>query len=267
MGLGDDLMWRGEAYALHKQTGKRIRPHRENPKFGVPRKESRVAWQDADWIHNDGEVPLETHPNAGKRWYQGGTPYRPRISPITFSEHTMRWFDQVMRPKLPYVIINPYVKDKTRTKLNKYWPHFKELMLQMPKMTYVQLTYGGNNEEVTLAQTHTVLVPWATLLMKAVSHAHAIITTEGGMHHIAGNFQIPTVVIRGSAFGSRCTGYANQINIERKAPCNTDATIGCQTTRRCTSCEDTMQKITPQTVVKAFEKCLALRRIDELNNM
>jgi hypothetical protein len=180
MGLGDDLMWRGEAYALHRQTGKRIRPHRANPKFGVPRKESRVAWQDADWIHNDGELPLETHPNAGKRWYQRGTPYRPKISPIQFSEQETHWFNRVMRPKLPYVIINPYVKSKSKYKYNKYWPHFQELMLMMPKQNYVLLQQNEDEVE-TLAQCNSIFTPHTKMMMIAVKHAHSLVTTEGGM--------------------------------------------------------------------------------------
>lgn len=266
MGLGDDLMWRGEAYALHKQTGKRIRPHRANPKYGVPRKESRVAWQDADWIHNDGELPLETHPNAGKRWYQRGTPYRPKISPIEFSEQETHWFNRVMRPKLPYVIINPYVKSKSKYKYNKYWPHFQELMLMMPKQNYVLLQQNEDEVE-TLAQCNSIFTPHTKMMMIAVKHAHSLVTTEGGMHHTAGNFSIPTVVIRGSCIGSKTTGYANQIDVERSAECSKDAKIGCHTMTRCASCEDTMQKITPRTVLKAYEKCLTLRSIDELNNM
>ena len=263
MGLGDDMMWRGEAYQIHKRTGESVRPYR---KGGVtPRKESRVIWQDAEWIQDDGVVACETHPNQGKRWYSRRTPYRPKTSPYDFDAQEQRWWERNLKPKQPYIIINATQKKRTKYRDNKHWPYFYQLMEQLPRANYVDLTYAGQSMCV-LPQTHHVYAPSPRLLLIAVKYAHVVITTEGGVHHAAGNFQIPTVVIRGSCIGSKTTGYANQINIERASPCNKDAKIGCHTMSRCVHCEKTMQAIDVQTVVKAYEKCLALRDIDDLNS-
>ena len=263
MGLGDDMMWRGEAYQIHKRTGRSVRPVRKGRLS--PRKESRVIWQDAEWIQDDGDVACETHPNQGKRWYNRRTPYRPKIAPYQFTTQEQRWWELNLKPKQPYIIINPTQKKRTKCKFNKHWPYFKDLMLTLPRANYVHLTHAGQHEDVILAQTHQVYTPSARQMMIAIKYAHVVITTEGAVHHAAGNFSIPTVVIRGSCIGSKTTGYANQINIERKAPCNEDARIGCHTMSRCQECERTMQSIDVQTVQKALEKCLALRDIDELN--
>ena len=65
MGLGDDIMWRAEAYHEWKKTGKRQRPYKKKKKRYTPI-EKRDIWIESPWISNRGDAFEENTNNIFK---------------------------------------------------------------------------------------------------------------------------------------------------------------------------------------------------------
>ena len=86
--------------------------------------------------------------------------------------------------------------------------------------------------------------------MIMIKYAQLVVTTEGGVHHIAGNLGVPCVVLYGSHQSPQRTGYEGQINITRKTHCNPDG-LGCGVPKGpCKYCEQAMDSIEPAEVVQ-----------------
>ena len=87
MGIGDDIMWRGEAYKKFKETGELQRPW-NNKKEQYMNIETREVWKNVSWISRKGK-PLDTLPNNQRRWYYNGTPYKPKVAPFEFKKEQL----------------------------------------------------------------------------------------------------------------------------------------------------------------------------------
>jgi len=256
MGIGDDMMWRAEAYHEYKRTGKKQRPYRKQK--GIAQGFAKPVWHNTPWLDFNYGEPFETHPNNNKRWYHNKTPYKPKTAPIQFKDSEEMWFKLNYKKLQPYILINPDAKDSIFADNKKYfrWQAVIDglqdytLIRALPSPTFVknakgQTDYPGLKNVRCLSIRETMIM---------IKYAHLVVTTEGGVHHIAGNLDVPCVVLYGSHQSPQRTGYEGQINITRKTPCNPDG-LGCEVQKGpCKHCEQAMNSIEPKEVIQLVKE-------------
>ena len=128
MGIGDDLMWRAEAYHEYKRTGKKQRPYRKKQQtYGS---EIKAVWQNTPWLDFKKGEAFETHPNNNRRWYSSGSPYRPKVAPIDFTDMEEMFFKLNLKKYGDYVLINPDAKRSIFADNKKYfrWQEVVDLL-------------------------------------------------------------------------------------------------------------------------------------------
>lgn len=256
MGIGDDMMWRAEAYHEYKRTGKKQRPYRsakdQNMTFAKP------VWHNTEWLDWQNGEKFETHPNNNKRWYHNRTPYTPKIAPVEFTQSEEMWFKVNYKKLQPYILINPDAKDSIFADNKKYfkWQPVIDglqdynLVRAEPSINFIQKA-KGQREYPGLLNVRCLTIRETMILIK---YAQLVVTTEGGVHHIAGNLGVPCVVLYGSHQSPQRTGYAGQINITRKTPCNPDG-LGCGVLKgACEHCVAAMDSIEPAEVIEQVKK-------------
>ena len=272
MGLGDDIMWRAEAYHEWKKTGKRQRPYKEKKKRYTPI-ERRDIWIESPWISNKGDA-FEENTNNGRRWYFKGTPYKPKIAPFTFKEKQIEFQKQIKFKD--YIVINPYVKQGVFYPM-KMWPYWIELINRLKDYNIVicapQRPHldGPTGQQILQANPNVQIVNTPNFLncIVVISKAKLLITTEGANHHAAGNMQIPAIVIYGSHNSPLCTGYDSQVSITRTTECNTDG-YGCHRNNKskthnsnpCITCIQAMSTITTQEVIEKVTEIINTNRTE-----
>ena len=256
MGIGDDMMWRAEAYHEYKRTGKKQRPFRkEEKKVHTFCKE---VWRHTEWLDLDYGAPCETHPLNNKRWYHNRTPYTPKTAPVQFSQSEEMWFKLNYKKLQPYILINPDAKRSIFADNKKYfrWQEIVDglqdynLVRAEPSPNFIK-NAGGQTDYKGLQNIRCLTIRETMVLIK---YANLVVTTEGGVHHIAANTNTPCIVLYGSHQSPQRTGYAGQINITRKTHCNPDG-LGCGVPKGpCTYCEQAMDSITPKEVIELVKK-------------
>ena len=80
------------------------------------------------------------------------------------------------------------------------------------------------------------------------SYAKCIVTTEGGLHHVAAALSVPAVVLYGNFISPDQTGYAGQTNIYTGQPGNPLGSI-----KNDKRCQDAMESINVATVQSHVE--------------
>ena len=247
MGIGDDMMWRAEAYHEYKRTGKKQRPYRkESNQYGSFLKD---VWKNTPWLDFDNGVGFETHPKNNKRWYHNKTPYTPKIAPYDFTDMEEMFYKLNVQKYGDYVLINPDAKKSIFADNKKYfkWQEVIDLLQDYtllrakPNDAFIRNTNGQVNF-TNLTNIPTNNVREAMIMVK---YAKLVVTTEGGLHHAAGQMGVPCIVLYGSHQSPLRTGYEGQINITRKTHCNTDG-LGCDVPKgACQYCEQAMESIEP----------------------
>jgi len=257
MGKGDDLMYRAEAYHHWRATGVKCRPYDFKKKRGVTPQINEI-FRNTEWLDENGE-PYDTHPNNGKRWYHKGTPYQPKRAPFEFDVKEIAWYEQHLKSLEPYIIINPDAKANSVYHDNKKWYHWQTLIDEMQEYTLIRC-------QPPIAHTHysnikNILTPTFRLAMLAVKNASLVITTEGGLHHAAGQFQTPAVVIYGSHSSPHSTGYSEQMAITSVTHCNPTGK-GCHADWPCQYCERAMEEISPEQVLMSVNQYVHQNKIN-----
>lgn len=283
MGIGDDIMWRGEAYKKFKETGELQRPW-NNKKEQYMNIETREVWKNVSWISRKGK-PLDTLPNNQRRWYYNGTPYKPKVAPFEFNKEQIDFQKQIKFKE--YIVINPYIKIGVYYPM-KRWNYWLQLIKDLKHENIVICEVAGSKVTTPIEQKRDILIrglqgPTKEEILRVnpnvqivstenfmntasvMSKAKYIVTTEGATHHVAGNMQVPCITIYGSHSSPFCTGYKTEIAITRLTECNPDG-YGCRIWRcgglvsykenpnadKCRSCLEAMDSIKPAEVVKAI---------------
>tara|TARA_R100000426_G_scaffold23243_1_gene20062 strand:+ start:1238 stop:1987 length:750 start_codon:yes stop_codon:yes gene_type:complete len=247
MGIGDDLMWRAEAYHYSKSINKPVAPFRQGRKQSC----NKPVWQHTPWIHPLG-VPFETHPINGKRWYYQHRPYTPKTAPFEYTQEEMQWFQENVAHHKPYIVINPdYKTDSMRYPL-KCWYGWDELIQKLSNYTLLrcqppnsQPVDGLHNINTTFRQS-----------MLVIKYSACLITTEGGLHHAAGHQSVPSITIYGSATTPFCTGYETSKEIVRFTDCNPDGFGHYTEHEYCEQCVQAMKHITADEIIVKLEEIL-----------
>jgi len=259
MGIGDDMMWRAEAYHQFKKTGKKQRPFNlDRQAKSVARGFAKPVWHNTPWLDFNYGEPFETHTNNNKRWYHNNTPYKPKTAPIEFKDSEEMWFMLNYKKLQPYILINPDAKQSVYANNKKYfrWQEVIDglqdykLIRALPSPKFIAKA-KGQTDYLGLQNVRCLTIREAMILIK---YAQLVVTTEGGVHHIAGNLNTPCVVLYGSHQSPQRTGYEGQINITRKTHCNPDG-LGCHMSKGpCTYCEQAMDSIEPKEVIELVKQ-------------
>lgn len=256
MGKGDDLMYRAEAYHEWRRTGNKCKPMDVRKQRSVTPQLNEI-FRDTEWLDEQG-VPFDTHPNNGKRWYHRGTAYQPKRAPFEFNAKELQWYEQHLQSLKPYIIVNPDAKANSVYHDNKKWYHWQSLIDSMQEHTLVRCQPANITQHYS--NINQIITHTFRQAMLAIKHAQLVITTEGGMHHAAGQFQTPCVVIYGSHSSPHSTGYSEQCNITSISHCNPNGK-GCHADWPCQYCETAMEDITPEQVLCEINQYVQLRGI------
>jgi len=249
MGKGDDLMYRAEAYHHWRRTGEKCKPVDIKKARSVTPQLNEI-FRDTEWLQDDG-VPYDTHPNNGKRWYHKGTSYQPKRAPFEFTQKELDWYNQSIKPFEPYILVNPDAKANSVYHDNKKWYHWQALIDEMQEYNLVRCQPANVTQHYS--NVKSVITHTFRQAMLVVKNAQLVITTEGGIHHAAGQFQTPCVVIYGSHSSPKSTGYSEQCNITSITTCNPEGK-GCHADWPCQYCERAMEEITVSQVLKSMVK-------------
>lgn len=244
MGMGDDMMWLGEAYKVHQETGKKIAPQKDGRIRSI-NFSKQPAFQNIDWLSIDG-YPVEQRPNNGKRWYHDVENYKPIPARLQLTSHEESYGKSIKAQHGDYIVINPDAKTNAHHASNKHWPknywyELTELLKQKGK-TVIRCRPSGNFEFAGAIDITTNVRDFFAI----IKYASYVITTDGLAHHTAAAFNIPCTVIWGHCTSPKHLGYEYQKDLVTDlagAPCYTIH-------KDCDVCKKAMQKITPKQVLE-----------------
>lgn len=158
------------------------------------------------------------------------------------------WWPDLHIIKHGCVVVEPHVKDAASP--NKAWPwdHWERLIELRPDVPWMQLGPAGSRilRGVTHKQTRTFqdAAGW-------LRRASAAVLPEGGLHHTAAAYNVPSVVIFGGMTSPANTGYDDHVNLfveSDRSPCGQRVT--------CPHCAEAMDSITPEIVAENLDDLL-----------
>lgn len=260
MGLGDDLMWLGEASKVHEQhpdavihDGQGFSPMWEN-----------VPWVVQPNAQTDKEKIFVSPKPNGQRWYidhfGGGRVYYKKYEPIpapyVVSDDESAVADAVLKANGitgQFVVINPDTKNTTLSS-NKDWGfgNWQELTnLLKDDVAVVRLKPTSSTTDVSgrveykepeIEGAINIPTSSARAAFAVASKASLIITPEGGLHHFAAAVGVPAMVIYGSVISPESTGYKD---CKQRYYYFNDDHAPCGRQSHCSRCRDAMNAIEP----------------------
>jgi len=238
MGYGDEIMALGRAEKIYRIIGTPVAI------VGVSKKvRHHPVWQNNPAVDPNSKVHMVDGPSARPyiiRWVHPGptslfnSKYHAVAGKMKLTAEEWKAAD-ALTPPGPFVIVEPVVRG--RSSKNKVWgsEKWEEVIRNFPVPVY-QFDVDG----------HTDIIPSAKKIASAdfrvsagvVSHADLIMTTDGGMHHLAASMNTPAVVIFGGFADPSITGYPYQVNFYvdlDESPCGRYG--------KCPHCEKAMNMI------------------------
>lgn len=252
MGLGDEIMASGRARVLHERTGKRVCIIGRD---GSPRWQE--IWDGVDFLSkNLGEdvVPLRDGPgcrpyiaSAGGGVVKFRRSYRPVPGSVVIPEHFLG-----IPKRRRIIFVEPGFKG-TNSADNKDWgwSNWVELSekLHSAGFALVQVPMAGRESLLRAVpmygQSLHELAFW-------VRRSRLVVTTEGGVHHMAAAVGTPAVVIWGGYTSPEFLGYPDHFNIfdeHDQSPCGRSSSCG--------HCRERMNAITVCRVESAILSALS----------
>lgn len=268
MGLGDDMMFLGEAEHLHKETGKQIvpvyhngwSPFFKNVEFLTRNKTSESVTLNArdTTQHSDYHVDYYV---AGKESTLLGTrqvfrPYSPKPFRLRFSEKELDKIDKILLKyniNDEFVIINPDYKSSFFGK-NKNWgfKKYQQLTDMLNKdIQVVRILPGGEYNEPPLKNATNIVCEGLRLSAGIYSKAKFGISYDGLLQHILAGFEVPCVVLQGGLISKVNMNYQKHIMIGYD-----HAQTPCGSMYDCPHCADANKNMTVEMVYKECEKLL-----------
>jgi ADP-heptose:LPS heptosyltransferase len=252
MGIGDDVIWLGEAWHRYQTTGQKSRPTRDGVAHTF-----KEAWANCDYVDMHEGVPLEERTN-GVRPYAASIDYVCKPARFVLSEEEQRQADLFHRNE-DYWLICPDVKQRLHYKNKDWgWRNWVDLVgligQDRPQQRLVRL--HPPTSVIQIAYVENITTRSVRDMITLSSRASLIITTEGAWHHIAAAHGIPAVVLYGHCTSPHPspkhthsgTGYLGQCNI-------VDATGPCYDTKgTCTICPEVWRQIKPKLVYERIKE-------------
>lgn len=263
MGLGDDLMWLGEAAEVHAKH-KDVVIH--------DGREYSVMWTQHPWVvppeyNGPKKKMLVPRKPGGERWYikkfAGGRVhyknYQPKPAPYIISDNELSEARDILKAynvTRPFVIINPDTKNTTLS-TNKDWG-FKRWQaladMLAPNVQVVRIKPAASVKDVSGTAAYdkkhvdnviNIEEDNVRIAFAMISEAECVVTSEGGLHHFCAAINKPAFVIYGGVITPDQTGYSNRnqtyyVYNDDKTPC------GYQIP--CDHCKAAMAAIEPQMI-------------------
>jgi len=265
MGIGDDLMFLGEAERIHQKTGKTIKPmyHSGWSPF----------FEGLDWLSTEGKITINARDTDKKtdvhvNYYERGREqtifgqrllfrnYKPKPYKIPFNYEEVDWAhntlkDNDVNPK--FILINPDYKN-TFYSDNKNWGFKKyQKLTNLLKEHYqvVRLMPGGIYKEPELENAINIKTNDVRKGLALVSFATFGVAYDGLINHALAGFQIPGVIICGGLADESIIGYKTSTYIKYNHP-----RTPCGSTYSCPHCYEANKSITVEEVYQACLKYL-----------
>jgi len=265
MGLGDDLMWLGEAAEVYKEH-KDVVIHDGT--------EYSVMWKGHDWIVPPDytgpkkKMLVPRKPN-GNRWYIKGWEstrivwknYQPKPAPYKILDSELKVAESVLeangiQPGDPFVILNPDTKNTTLS-TNKDWgiDNWQTLTnLLYKRIKVVRVKPAGpiqdrsghvDYNQKLLDNAVNIMQDDVRISFAIMSLSKLIVTGEGGVHHFAAAINKPAFVIYGGPATPDQTGYTGRnqtyyVYDDPKTPCGSRVP--------CNHCKEAMAAIKPHLI-------------------
>lgn len=249
MGWGDELMVTGQARAMQARDPRKVLIYYERG----------LRWHDA-YNNNPRIATLRENGNFQL--------LKPRINgcrPYMVSKSHEQWVWRRYEPErgelyfsaeeknfglrhAGRIILEPHIKPGASPNKQWGWVRWNKLAWLMGKAGLRPVQMGSCNTPLLdgVEQIHTHSMRMAAAVM---SQARAAVLPEGGLHHTAAVFGVPSVVIYGGFISPEVTGYAGQTAFFRGAD---EHPIGCGMRVECQHCARAMASITPEEVVEAL---------------
>lgn len=251
MGMGDEIMAAGRAERLALLSGRSVAI---TDRAGRAR--SHPIWDGNPAI--DPKSDLRLIDCSGERPYierwEGrrvifNMDHRPAAGHVYLTREERGWASDQMLPER-FVIVEPVVRPPSSP--NKAWglSRWATVVAEMPVPVY-QL--GPEDSRHALPGAHRLITPSIRHAAAVMERASIVLSTEGGMHHLAAALGIPAVVIFGAFTPPLLTGYEGQ----RIFAVETDEGY-CGRYLPCGHCQAAMARIDPRDVARA-----ALEMLDE----
>lgn len=255
MGIGDEIMASGHAFAEYQRTGKRVQIL---DVFGKPRADA--MWHGLRWIaepHERGDFatvkngpqcrPYIAYPftrEGGQRW----TAWRARdhLGSIALTGAEQLFARSAVGTLQPFYVIEPTLDPKSNP--NKQWGADRWAAL-------ARLMLEGGLKVVQMGPHPVRIVPGVKYVRtrtfrqaaSVLARAAGAVLPEGGLHHAAAALGVPAVVLFGGHIGPETTGYPCHINLA-------DQGEPCGRWERCRHCADIWSALSPAAVYAALAR-------------
>ena len=265
MGLGDDIMFLGEAEIIYNQTGKTIKPVADSGKS--------VFYRNVPWVYEGGEISVNARDTKEKsdihiKYYEKGREktllgermvfraYKPKPFRVRLTHYEMDWARDTLsnhNVKDKFILINPDYKD-TFYSSNKDWG-FKKYQALTTKLSkdhhVVRVQPGGNYKEPPLKDATNIKCEDVRKNVAIMSYASGAVGYDGLMNHVMAGFEIPMVVICGGLVDETMVGYKTGRYIKYDHP-----KTPCGARYDCPHCLEANEKITVDMVYEVCQKHL-----------
>lgn len=263
MGIGDDIMATAHVRELAAETARRVfvgdgtTIYRSEAFLNNPKIATRNPCDGDVWLLNKtGNRPYIDYPNCqpGKIAFAD---YRARPGDLFFSgiEETdaLKAMDAAGVKRKEFIVVEPNIKALFSGPNKDWgWRKWESLMPLLSDLAVVQFDYGKR----ILDGAIPIPTPSFRLACATLTHAAAIVTTEGGLHHAAAAVFVPGVVIWGGYSPPSVLGYDLHENIFPDDP-----ESPCGNRKPCDHCRRVMDSIQPMEVARSLEKCLTSVRM------
>lgn len=264
MGLGDDIMFLGEAEYIHQQTGKKITPlygtglnsMYDNVEFITPYGGLTVNARDTNNksdVHIDYYVKEKKNTILGTKLVLQSYKPKPFTIRLTRQEQTRADLQLAKRDITNYVVVNPDYKSSFFSQ-NKNWGFKKWQRLTDKLSEHIQVVriHPGKSEYNQPLLSNAVNITCNNIrdTISLIRKAKMGITYDGLLHHVFAGFKIPGVIIHGGLIGEENMSYNNMLYITYDHP-----ESPCGAAYDCPHCFEANKAITVDMV---YEKCLKL---------
>jgi len=249
--MGDELMAAGDAEALFRKAGKRVK---------ILDKNGRPRWH-ALWEGNPAiAMPEETGDFASivngsscrpyhvrhtdRQWFYNFS-YRPNSATIQFTDEELAFGAKVTGK----IVIEPNIKQNASP--NKQWgqERWRKLASLLAKDGH-RLAQLGESGARPIPEVEFVASPSFRHAAAALKFAKGAFLPEGGLHHAAAAVGLPAVVIFGGFTPIELTGYSLHKNI------GVSGKDACGLRVPCDHCAKIMSSITPEFVFEQGRRFL-----------
>jgi len=237
MGLGDDLMFLGEAEKIFKDTGKKIFPVMPRSNGSVrplPDHKWSPMYNNVEFITKDSRedcYSLSIKPSNGRYNHymeeladdekgRGKFIKYKKYNPIPFKLRFTKEEHQLIKDQIIYnnlhrfIIINPdFKKDVFKNNKNWGWHKWSELSERLSKLNFKIARIKPTVDLEDLPYAQNIHINNVRVAFGVISKAKLFVSYEGGLMHAMGGFKVPGVILYGGLTDINSMKYDNNTEI------------------------------------------------------